>query len=224
LLVIHVSALPHPTVHEPTVYPSADPTPGMSIDDADFDADAWASELEEYRAEKDQFFAEHRQSPIPEADREEFEGLTYYDPDPSFRVAARVEPAEGEDTIELEMTQGEPQEYERVAKLVFELDGEEQELYGYEQADPHDDAEDDTTTLFVPFRDGTTGDTTYGAGRYMEFEVEGDLAEADALPLDFNLAYHPFCVYNEAFACPLAPPENTLDVRIEAGERLARSV
>jgi uncharacterized protein (DUF1684 family) len=199
----------------------------MSTDDAEFDAEAWATELEEYREEKDEFFAEHRQSPIPEADRDDFEGLTYYDPDPSLRVAARVEPADGDDTIELEMTQGEPQPYERVARLGFELDGEEHELYGYEQVQPGD-AEahdhDDTTTLFVPFRDATTGDTTYGAGRYMEFEVEGDLAEADELPLDFNLAYHPFCVYNEAFACPLAPPENTLDVRIEAGERLARSL
>jgi uncharacterized protein (DUF1684 family) len=199
----------------------------MSTDDAEFDAEAWATELEEYREEKDEFFAEHRQSPIPEADRDDFEGLTYYDPDPSLRVAARVEPADGDDTIELEMTQGEPQPYERVARLGFELDGEEHELYGYEQVQPGDaEAHDhgDTTTLFVPFRDGTTGDTTYGAGRYMEFEVEGDLAEADELPLDFNLAYHPFCVYNEAFACPLAPPENTLDVRIEAGERLARSL
>jgi uncharacterized protein (DUF1684 family) len=194
----------------------------MSTDE--FDAEAWAEELESHREQKDEFFADHPQSPIPEADRDDFEGLTYYDPDPAFRVAAAVEPVEDEDTIELEMTEGEPRAYERVARLAFDLDGEERELYAYRQVIQQDHDEDEGTTLFVPFRDGTTGDTTYGAGRYMEFEVEGDLAAADELPLDFNLAYHPFCVYNEAFACPLAPPENTLETRIEAGERLARSV
>jgi uncharacterized protein (DUF1684 family) len=198
----------------------------MSADDAEFDADAWARELAEHRERKDEFFADHPQSPLPEADKPDFEGLTYYDPDPSFRVPARVEQQDGADGIELEMTQGEPREYERVARLAFELGGEERELYAYRQAEAQDGDGDDTgpTTLFVPFRDGTTGDTTYGAGRYMEFEVEGDVAAAEELPLDFNLAYHPFCVYNEAFACPLAPPENTLDVRVTAGERLARSL
>lgn len=190
----------------------------------EFDAEAWTEELEAHREQKDEFFAGHPQSPIPEADRDGFEGLTYYDPDPSLRVVASVEPVDGQDTIELEMTEGEPREYERVARLAFELDGEERELYAYRQVIQQDHDEGEGTTLFVPFRDGTTGDTTYGAGRYMEFEVEGDLAAADELPLDFNLAYHPFCVYNEAFACPLAPPENTLETRVEAGERLARSV
>ena len=192
----------------------------MSTDDAGFDASAWARELAGHRERKDEFFADHPRSPLPEADKPDFEGLTYYDPDPSFRVPARVEQQDGADGIELEMTQGEPREYERVARLAFELDGEARKLYAYQQAE----AQDGATTLFVPFRDGTTGDTTYGAGRYMEFEVEGPLAAAGELPLDFNLAYHPFCVYNEAFACPLAPPENTLDVRVAAGERLARSL
>jgi uncharacterized protein (DUF1684 family) len=193
----------------------------MSTDDA-FDPEAWAAELEQHREQKDEFFADHRQSPIPADERDGFDGLVYYDPDPSLRVSARIEAVESDETIELEMTQGQAQPYERVARLVFDLAGEERTLYAYRHATEEADA--DATTLFVPFRDATTGDTTYGAGRYMEFEVAGDLAAADELPLDFNLAYHPFCVYNDAFACPLAPPENTLEVRVEAGERLARSL
>lgn len=190
----------------------------MSEDEA-FDEAAWRDELLGHREEKDRFFAEHPQSPVPEPDREGFEGLPYYDPDPAYRVLATAAPVETEDTLELEMTQGEPRTYERVARLVFDLAGEERSLYAYRQAEA---AGEDS--LFVPFRDATTGDTTYGAGRYMEFEVEGELTPGTEVPLDFNLAYHPFCVYNEAFACPLAPPENTLTVPIEAGERLARSV
>jgi uncharacterized protein (DUF1684 family) len=187
-----------------------------------FDAEAWRAELLDHRRRKDEFFADHPQSPLPDEDKDGFEGLTYYEPDPAFRVDADVAPVDADDTIDLEMTQGEPRTYERVARLTFELAGTTGELYAYRQADAPGD--EDGTTLFVPFRDGTTGDTTYGAGRYMEFEVEGDLDAVEELPLDFNLAYHPFCVYNEAFACPLAPPENTLDARVEAGERLARSV
>jgi uncharacterized protein (DUF1684 family) len=106
------------------------------------------------------------------------------------------------------------QEYTRVAQLEFELEGEPLTLVGYAGV-----GEDDRS-LFVPFRDKTTGQQTYGAGRYMEFEVEGDVAAAETVPIDFNLAYHPFCAYNDAFACPLPPEENWLDIAIKAGERL----
>lgn len=76
--------------------------------------------------------------------------------------------------------------------------------------------------LFVPFADATSGDETYGAGRYVLDTVKGaDLgAEHGRLVLDFNFAYQPSCAYDSRWACPLAPPANRLDVRVEAGERL----
>ena len=72
-------------------------------------------------------------------------------------------------------------------------------------------------SLFVPFLDATSGRETYGAGRYLDLEPEDDGTYA----LDFNLAYHPYCVYAESYSCPLTPAENRLPIRIEAGERLA---
>lgn len=182
------------------------------------DADAWAKELREHRREKDAFFAEHRQSPIPHEERAAFDGLSYYDPDPDFRVEATSEAAtEGEDadTIEMEMTVGEPTEYVRVGRLRFALAGDERTLSAFAPAD-----DPDRSSLFVPFRDATSGDATYGAGRYMELELEGEIDDGDDVPLDFNLAYHPFCAYNESFACPIPPSENVLDLAVEAGERL----
>jgi uncharacterized protein (DUF1684 family) len=71
-------------------------------------------------------------------------------------------------------------------------------------------------SLFVPFLDATSGTETYGAGRYMDVEPEED----GTYSLDFNLAYHPSCVYDMRFSCPLTPAENRLPVRIAAGERL----
>ena len=78
--------------------------------------------------------------------------------------------------------------------------------------------------LFVPVRDGTSGHETYGGGRYLTDTVKGTHGRGlVALPgnrvrLDFNYLYNPSCAYNEAYLCPLAPPENRVSVRIEAGE------
>jgi len=71
-------------------------------------------------------------------------------------------------------------------------------------------------SLFVPFLDETSGTDTYGAGRYLDLEPEPD----GTFVLDFNLAYHPYCVYSPDFSCPLTPAENRLSMRINAGERL----
>ena len=79
--------------------------------------------------------------------------------------------------------------------------------------------------LFLPFRDATNGRETYGAGRYLldgakSADLGGDAA-AGRLVLDFNFAFQPSCAFDPRWACPLAPPENRLDIAIEAGERLA---
>ncbi|RNJ25348.1 DUF1684 domain-containing protein [Halosegnis longus] len=179
-----------------------------------FDEQQWRAELEGHRDHKDDFFATERQSPIPEDQRDAFDGLSYFEPDPAYRVEANIDPIDSDDTITMETTVETEQEYERVARLTFELAGEERTLVAYSGVNQDGDS------LFVPFRDKTTGQQTYGAGRYMEFEVDGEVTAADTVVLDFNLAYHPFCAYNDAFACPLPPEENWLDVPIEAGEKL----
>lgn len=183
----------------------------------DFDEATWRAELQQHWEQKDHFFRNHRQSPVPRDAREEFDGIPYYEPDPSYRVEATVEHTDGADTIVMDTTADTEVEYERVARLRFELSGTEQELIAYQ------DAEGDGESLFVPFRDETSGGDTYGAGRYMEFELDAPIEEADSVTLDFNLAYHPFCVYNDAFVCPIPPAENTLSARVEAGEHLPES-
>jgi uncharacterized protein len=76
--------------------------------------------------------------------------------------------------------------------------------------------------VFIPFRDATSGSSTYGGGRYLLDTAKGaDLGSIDdRLVLDFNFAYHPSCVYDPKWVCPLAPPSNRLAVAIEAGERM----
>lgn len=181
------------------------------MSDATFDEDAWKADLRAHREAKDEFFADSPQSPIPEDEREGFEGLSYFPPNPRYRVEATVDVHGDPETVVLERTAGDEVEYHDIATLHFDLDGEEHTLEAYRQPG--------STTLFVPFRDATSGDETYGAGRYMEFDVERELEDGETLVLDFNLAYSPFCAYSEQYACPLPPAENHLDVAIEAGER-----
>ena len=78
--------------------------------------------------------------------------------------------------------------------------------------------------LFLPVRDGTSGTTTYGGGRYLTDTVKGTHGRGlTPLPggrvrLDFNYLYNPSCAYDDAWLCPLAPPENRVTAPIEAGE------
>jgi uncharacterized protein len=99
----------------------------------------------------------------------------------------------------------------RAGYLAFEIDGAPHRLTAY-TFDGGDDK-----SLFVPFLDTTSGTETYGAGRYLDLEPEDD----GTYSVDFNLAYHPSCVYDPKYSCPLTPAENRLPIRIEAGERLA---
>ncbi|OLZ42382.1 hypothetical protein A6E15_16025 [Natrinema saccharevitans] len=184
------------------------------------DVDRWRTELESKRAEKDDFFADHPQSPIPPEERDDFAGLDYFEPDPDYRVTATATVHDDPEVVLMDTTAGREMRYLRVATLEFELDREDEdledgtfELAAYQQESP------DAQPLFVPFRDKTTGQQSYDGGRYMELEPDRDLADGDEIVVDFNLAYSPFCAYSDTFDCPLPPEENWLEVAIPAGER-----
>jgi uncharacterized protein (DUF1684 family) len=76
--------------------------------------------------------------------------------------------------------------------------------------------------LFLPLRDATAGETSYGGGRYLLDTAKGaDLGgRADSLVVDLNFLYHPSCRYDSAWQCPLAPPGNRISAAVRAGERL----
>jgi uncharacterized protein (DUF1684 family) len=176
------------------------------------DTDDWAERLRANREEKDRFFDEHRQSPIPPEERDDFDGLDYYPPDPDYRVTATVTVHDDPEPVEMDTTEGRTVRYLRIVTFEFDLDGESHELHGYRQE--HEDG-----GIFVPIRDKTTGQATYENGRYMELEPDRELTDGDEITLDFNLAYSPFCAFSETFDCPLPPEENWLETTVEAGER-----
>jgi len=165
-----------------------------------------------FRAARDELFATHPESPIPAATRASFRGLRYWAHDPALRFEATVDTDVEPLRLLLPMSREERVTAERIGRLhlpVGDLDVFWLVLYG--------------GGVFLPFRDRTSGATTYGGGRYLLDTVKGaDLGGDGArLVVDFNYAYHPSCCYDPIWSCPLAPDENRLDVAIEAGERLA---
>jgi len=167
----------------------------------------------EFRADKDEFFRTSDGSPIPAAERESFTGLPYFPIDPALRFDdLTLEPYTGEEPVRFEIptSDGRLRPAERAGVFRFPLDGVERTLTAYTFKGG------ESGSVFVPFLDATSGSETYGAGRYLDLEPEDD----GTFSLDFNLAYHPSCVYDPRFSCPLTPAENRLPVHIEAGERL----
>jgi hypothetical protein len=169
--------------------------------------------VEDHRAHKDAAFRHAPQSPIPPAERAAFAGLAYYPVDPAMEIVVPgLRPPTDDEAGErtLVTSDGQARQARLVGWLDFELDGGPQQLAAFRigNADPD--------SLFVPFADATSGPETYGAGRYLDLEIEPD----GSVVLDFNLAYHPFCAYAPQYSCPFPPPENRLPVRVTAGERL----
>ena len=158
-------------------------------------------------------FRSHPQSPIPASHRAAFDGVTLYDYDPTFRVLAEVEHAEPEE-YDVPTSDDGTFSFKRIGRAGFELAHQEFQLELYWLTSYGGG-------LFVPFRDETSGEETYGAGRYLLDTVKGaDLGmENGRLVFDFNFSYNPSCSYDPKWICPLAPPPNRLATRIEAGEK-----
>ena len=138
-----------------------------------------------------------------------FEGIESYPADPDWRIVARFEAYPEPRKIRLAtVVQGLGWEPTVPGTLEFEGKGQTLSLEAYRSDDG----------FFIVFADGTTGDTTYPAGRYLAADLPGD---DGTTILDFNRAYNPPCVFSEFATCPLATPRNRLPVAVEAGEKYA---
>jgi uncharacterized protein (DUF1684 family) len=175
-----------------------------------------------WREVRDELFREHPQSPVPRDAREGFE-THYFDYDPAFRFSVRVEtappPEPGAVALELPNSGAESLAFSRIGRVEIPFADGPRSLSVFWMAGY-------AGGLFIPFRDATNGRETYGAGRYLvdaakSADLGGDPA-AGTLILDFNFAFQPSCAFDPRWACPLAPPENRLDIAINAGERLPR--
>jgi uncharacterized protein (DUF1684 family) len=173
------------------------------------DRETWLRALTRFRAEKDEFFRSGHESPLPHSTISGFAGLKYFDPAPDFRFEAKLQRYANLDSAIMVTSKGTRQLFNRVGYFDLVVDGKPVRIQAYQSAERED------PSLFVPFRDATSGKETYGAARYLDFEVEHD----DNYAVDFNYAYNPYCAYSDDYVCPLPPRDNWLTVPIRAGEK-----
>jgi uncharacterized protein (DUF1684 family) len=170
-----------------------------------------------WRAAKDASFRakDNDGSPIPVDLRPTFAGLVYYPIDPVYHVPARLaEDRSGPpQIIQLQTSKDQHEPYRRVGALNFSIGDAPYRLTAFANG-----TMESLNRLFVPFGDLTNNAETYGGGRFLEL----DRTPTGLYDLDFNRAYHPFCVYNHAWECPVPPRENRLEVAIRAGEKLSK--
>jgi uncharacterized protein (DUF1684 family) len=164
------------------------------------------TELIDSRNEKDAFFKNDPQSPLDSSQKATFTGLHYFPENQAVRLNVNMETYPEPKQITMATSTGDEQEYLHVGQISFVLKGQHAVLQVYLPMEGGN--------FFIPFVDATAPKETYGAGRYLEaFEL------ADGrLHVDFNLAYNPYCAYNDNWSCPLPPEQNRLSMRIEAGE------
>ena len=172
----------------------------------------WQAALEHDREHKDRYFGDDPHSPIPPAERADFDGLDYYPPDEDYRFVVPLHEYDETEAVVVGTSTGGEQEYLEWGEFRVEIDGEDVAVRAY-KGDPDEDR------LWVPFRDETSGEETYGAGRYIDLETEHHRTGDGEWVLDFNEAYNPTCAYSDRYECPLPPTENWLEVPIEAGEK-----
>lgn len=177
----------------------------------------YPQQIREHRRNYRQAFLQNPASPL---NQREVRGLQFYKPNPAFRVTARVERPAQSAPFTVATSSGETQEFVIYGFAIFHIQGQTDTL-ALLRSTTLSRMPQYRNLLFVPFLDDTNGDTTYGGGRYLDCQLT-DIHD-DQLTLDFNLAYNPYCAYKDHYSCPIPPATNTVNLRIEAGEKQYRA-
>ncbi|HEX9008709.1 MAG TPA: DUF1684 domain-containing protein [Patescibacteria group bacterium] len=163
-------------------------------------------DITSFRSQKDHYFKNTDDSPLTVDQKKNFTGLKYFPYSEKYIFHnLELQPHEDQRPITIQTSKGDADQYTRAGKLIFTVDNTICHLTVFRGADG---------SLFLPFKDETSGSKSYPAGRYLEIQqTDGKIS------LDFNYAYNPYCSYNDNWRCPLCPAENILPIPIEAGEK-----
>lgn len=159
------------------------------------------------REQTDHFFKHSEDSPLTEKQKTSFICLSYFSPDKKFDFTVKLQKEDNPEEITILATKGDERRYLRYGFFEFELDNTINRLTVFKSLD--------NDYFFVPFKDKTSGEASYGGGRYVEIDPLPD----GSIKIDFNLAYLPYCAFNDKYSCTMVPPENFLKVKMPAGQR-----
>lgn len=174
----------------------------------------FAAEIANHRDTYKQEFLTEARSPLKAPDTA---FLDFFAADPAWRIVTRFERTADAQPFDLPTYSGLTRRYVKYGVLRFEVAEEPYELSVYQnltliQQEAYKDH------LFLPFKDHTNGDSSYGGGRYFDLS-RTDISADGTLILDFNKCYNPWCAYSDGYNCPIPPAENHLELAVEAGEK-----
>lgn len=172
---------------------------------------AYREKIADIRADRVKYLKTSDQSPFQQF-KKTYQPVQFFGIDPSYKVRANLERITSPSRMSIQNSDGTASTYSKFAYANFELQGHTLKLLILKPAGfgalPN--------TYYTAFADKTSGESSYGGGRYLDL----DIGKSDNIEIDFNLAYNPYCAYVKEYSCPLPPSENILPLKIEAGEMI----
>lgn len=172
----------------------------------------YINEINSQREEKNNWMKNNPESPFVNDPDAHFEPLKYYKVDPGFVFKSKLYYYKIKDTVKIFGTKGEERQIVRFGFVKFNYKGKEYNLNVYKGM-----TRDSVEYYSIWFTDKTTGEDTYGVGRYLDFELNPDTNHV--YTIDFNLAYNPYCAYSARYSCAIPTKEDHLDLAVTAGEK-----
>lgn len=177
--------------------------------------DSYIKEIKKYQYKQNLKFHDKGNSPLTAKDLKTFEALNFYKIDKKFKITAKLVKEKNPVIFEMPTTTSRKPLYIKYGTLTFTVDGKEQTLSIYQNKDFDRDPQY-KDYLFLPFTDKTSGNGSYGGGRYLDVLTTDENADG-TITIDFNKSYNPYCAYNSRYSCPLTPKENNVSVALKAG-------
>jgi uncharacterized protein (DUF1684 family) len=165
-----------------------------------------------YQEQLNKEYADPAESPLTAADLAAFKSLDFYAIDMRYCVVAKFVRTPNEKPFDMPTTTTRKPVYVKFGEVYFLLEGKECKLDVFQNIELVK-KDEYKNSLFLPFTDATSGETSYGGGRYIDLKQP----EGDTIVIDFNTAYNPYCVYNHKYSCPIPPSQNDLDAEVKAG-------
>jgi hypothetical protein len=173
----------------------------------------YIKKIENIREDKNKEFQSAPYSPFVQDTAANFSPLKYFPVNPNFAFVSKLKDYQPKDTVIVLGTKGEERKVIRYGFLTFRHEGKEYRLNIYQGKSK---SGEDYHSIW--FTDLTTGNETYGVGRYIDFEINPD--KNFEYTIDFNLAYNPYCAYSSKYSCAVPTKDDFLEMKVLAGEKI----
>lgn len=169
--------------------------------------------ITDYQAELNAYYF-NSIKPLKRSENIKFSGIDFFPIQEKYRVKANFIYTPNGEIVKFPTSDKKTQTYKKYGIVNFQIDKQALSLTLY-QFYPVNNK--NKHSLFLPFTDETSGDTTYGGGRYLNINSKEINKETNTIFIDFNKAYNPLCAYSTNFSCPIPPADNFLPIEINAG-------